>query len=420
MMHLLKGNIGTGVLAMPSAFANAGLLVGSLGVVIIGIICIHCMHVLLRCNKILSQRKGVRTLDFAGVTQEAFAHGPYCLRKFAPMSSKMINGFLILTQIGFCCVYFVFVAKSFQAVFKSFVGEEHNPSIHIYLAAILPIMILYNFIRSLRTLAYASTFANFLQIGGMILIFYMLFDGGMPDIRSRPMSKGFENLPLYFGTAIYAFEGIGIVLPLENEMRNPQDFGGLTGVMNTGMSLVVILYTAIGFFGYLKFGDLTKSSITLNFTDWLSEVIRATFGVSIFLSYALQLYVPIKIMWPSIKEKFQLDIKHSERSLMFMEWGLRTGMVLFTFMLAMFIPHLGLFISLVGSFASSSLALILPPLIELLTYYDEEISRKKWYFMVAKNSAIMAFGILGFLTGTAISVSKIVKCMGGDCAESED
>lgn len=57
----------------------------------------------------------------------------------------------------------------------------------------------------------------------------------------------------------------------------------------------------------------------------------------------------------------------------------------------------------------------------MLTYYDEEeMSKKKWYTMVFKNSLIMLFGILGFITGTAISVSKVIKCFGGECPASED
>lgn len=46
MIHLLKGNIGTGILAMPDAFHNAGLLVGTVGTLLMGGICTHCMHML--------------------------------------------------------------------------------------------------------------------------------------------------------------------------------------------------------------------------------------------------------------------------------------------------------------------------------------------------------------------------------------
>jgi proton-coupled amino acid transporter len=47
-------------------------------------------------------------------------------------------------------------------------------------------------------------------------------------------------------------------------MKNPQDFGGWTGVLNTGMVIVASLYTAVGFFGYLKYGEEVEGSITLN------------------------------------------------------------------------------------------------------------------------------------------------------------
>ena len=47
-------------------------------------------------------------------------------------------------------------------------------------------------------------------------------------------------------------------------MTNPQDFRGFNGVLNTGMVFVTCGYIAVGFFGYLKYGDAVHGSITLN------------------------------------------------------------------------------------------------------------------------------------------------------------
>jgi len=48
-------------------------------------------------------------------------------------------------------------------------------------------------------------------------------------------------------------------------MKNPESFSGMTGVLNTGMVIVTCLYTSIGFFGYLRYGEAVKlGSITLN------------------------------------------------------------------------------------------------------------------------------------------------------------
>ena len=46
MIHLLKGNIGTGIFAIPDAFKNAGLAVGSVGIPLMALFCVHCMHIL--------------------------------------------------------------------------------------------------------------------------------------------------------------------------------------------------------------------------------------------------------------------------------------------------------------------------------------------------------------------------------------
>ena len=53
-------------------------------------------------------------------------------------------------------------------------------------------------------------------------------------------------------------------MPIENKMRHPEDFGGLTGVLSTGMVIVTVMYISVGFYGYMKYGDAVLGSITLN------------------------------------------------------------------------------------------------------------------------------------------------------------
>ena len=48
-------------------------------------------------------------------------------------------------------------------------------------------------------------------------------------------------------------------------MQTPKDFSGLTGVLNTGMVIVTVLYVAVGFYGFMRFGEeKLQGSITLN------------------------------------------------------------------------------------------------------------------------------------------------------------
>lgn len=47
--HFLKASIGTGVLAMPSAFANAGYVNGIVLTVLVGVLAVYCLHILVSC-----------------------------------------------------------------------------------------------------------------------------------------------------------------------------------------------------------------------------------------------------------------------------------------------------------------------------------------------------------------------------------
>jgi proton-coupled amino acid transporter len=53
-------------------------------------------------------------------------------------------------------------------------------------------------------------------------------------------------------------------MPLKNKTRDEVDFTRRYGLLTLGMTIVIALYIAIGFLGYLKYGDHVLGSITLN------------------------------------------------------------------------------------------------------------------------------------------------------------
>ena len=69
---------------------------------------------------------------------------------------------------------------------------------------------------------------------------------------------------LLFNFNFNFFKGIGLVLPLENQMKFPSALKGWNGVLNTSMTIVACIYITIGFYGYLQYGEKVLGSITLN------------------------------------------------------------------------------------------------------------------------------------------------------------
>lgn len=53
-------------------------------------------------------------------------------------------------------------------------------------------------------------------------------------------------------------------MPLENDMKTPREFRGVTGILNRAMVLIVSLYIGLGLLGYLKYGEDVEPTVTVN------------------------------------------------------------------------------------------------------------------------------------------------------------
>ncbi|GCC21939.1 hypothetical protein chiPu_0000322, partial [Chiloscyllium punctatum] len=376
LIHLLKGNIGTGLLSLPLAVKNAGIVLGPISLVIMGVVAVHCMHLLVKCSRYLSAK-------------------------------ILVEFFLILTQLGFCCVYFVFLADNIKQVVDVANATNNNCNQNIstlesgsmdsrlYMLSFLPFIILLVYIRNLKYLAPFSLLANLAMCVSLVLIYWYIFTSATYT-NDLPPVAGWKSYAMFFGTAIFAFEGIGVVLPLENKLEDPQKF---PLILYLGMAIVTTLYLTLGVMGYIRFGSEIAGSITLNLPAcWLYQSVKILYSFGIFITYAVQFFVAAEIIVPVFVAKV------SERWELWVNLAVRTVLVIITCVLAILIPRLEIVITLVGSISSSTLALIFPPLLEITTYYCEGISRWK----IAKNIMISVVGFVGFVAGTYVSIEELV------------
>ncbi|XP_060271918.1 proton-coupled amino acid transporter 1 isoform X6 [Ovis aries] len=275
LIHLLKSNIGTGLLGLPLAVKNAGILMGPLSLLVIGLVAVHCMSILVKCAHRFCYRLNKPFVDYGDTVMYGLEASPVSwLRNHAHWGRHIVDFFLIVTQLGFCCIYFVFLADNFKQVIEMANGTTSNchnnetviltPTMdsRLYMLTFLPFMVLLVFVRNLRALSIFSLLANITMAVSLVMIYQFTVQ----------------------------------VLPLENKMKDPKKF---SLILYVGMTIVTALYISLGILGYLQFGANIQGSITLNLPNcWLYQSVKLLYSVGIFFTYALQFYVPAEIIIP--------------------------------------------------------------------------------------------------------------------------
>ncbi|RDD45877.1 Proton-coupled amino acid transporter 4 [Trichoplax sp. H2] len=421
-MTLVKVNLGTGILGLPFAMKNSGLLFGPILLLFMAVLSTHCMHMLVTSSQIISKNVKAPSVDY-GKTAE------FSIIKIFPKKSfyarKFVNCVIWMMQYGFCATYILFMAENL----KQLVGHF---DVKIWMLLLVPPLIVFSYIRSLDILSYMSFFANICLVTGLIIIYQYIFQG-IHHIEKLPLIASLDAIPLSFGSIIFAFEGICAVLPLENRMKKPKNF---SKVLWAAQTFITICYMLMAVGGYLRYGSYSLGSITLNLPK-TPMAFNSYFGVmfvyrlrsfSIIILNILTLFpVSFAIVFiihfnsqDKLSNKSNLVLTHLSRNALAeageikkgsIDLAYRTIMVIVTAALAIAVPKLGLFISLIGAFLGSMACLVFPALIEIGTHYSYCPPVSKW--MILKDIIIIILGCLCGITGTSVTIYRLVLAFNG-------
>lgn len=240
-----------------------------------------------------------------------------------------------------------------------------------------------------------------------IFIFFGLFYIWYYDIHTlatrgiHPTVELFnKDFTLTIGSAIFTFEGIGLILPIQSSMKQPEKFSKLLYLV---MFIITIIFTSIGALCYATFGDNTYVEIISNFPQdsKLVNAVQFLYSLAVLVGTPVQEFPAIRII-----ETTLFGERASGKQSTATKWKknlFRTGLTVMCALIAIVgASDLDKFVALIGSFACVPLVYIYPALL-----HYRGIAESRW--VKAGDILLMIVGLGAMVYTSVITVLSWVQ-----------
>lgn len=149
-------------------------------------------------------------------------------------------------------------------------------------------------VRKISKLSATALIADvFILLGILYLYFWDVITLATKGIADVAMFNK-TDFSLFIGVAIFTYEGICLILPIQEQMAKPKNLPKLlTGVM----AAISLLFISIGLLSYAAFGSKVKTVVILNMPEsTFTVIIQFLYAIAILLSTPLQLFPAIAII----------------------------------------------------------------------------------------------------------------------------
>lgn len=378
---LLKAFVGTGIMFLPKAFNNGGILFSSLTLLTVASISALCFHLLLQCRK----RYG------GGYGELGEAIG-------GPKMRSLILSSITISQIGFVCAGIIFCAENLYSFMEAVTGPGPTPfSTNALIALQVIVLVPLAFIRNISKLGPAALLADVFILIGVTYIYW--FDISTLVARGiHPTVQLFNpaSFTLTVGSAIFTFEGIGLILPIQSSMREPEKFSKL---LYTVMIIITIIFTSVGLLCYATFGDGTRVEIISNFPQdsRLVNAVQFLYSIAVLVGTPVQLFPAIRILEGKLfghrSGKQSASTKWKKNGFRTLVVGVCAGISIVG------ASDLDKFVALIGSFACVPLVYIYPAWL-----HYQGIAEKSW--VKAGDVLLMIVGLGAMVYTTSVTIKQ--------------
>ncbi|XP_055808640.1 amino acid transporter AVT3B-like [Solanum dulcamara] len=377
--------VGAGVLGLPYTFMRTGWITGVLTLFVVALLTYHGMMLLINTRRRLH-------LSLIGDSKIS-SFGDLGFAVCGPIGRFSVDVMIVLSQSGFCIGYLIFIGNTLSHLISLSKGlgiPLFSSAKCLYIWGCFPLQLGLTAIPSLTLLAPLSIFADIAQIGAMGVV---IVEDVQTFTKQWPSDiETFGTLSTFYyglGVALYSFEGVGMAIPLETEMKDKSKYGK---VLALAMFFIALMYGTFGVMGYFAFGSSTKDIITSNMEKgMLSTTVKLGLCINLFFTFPLMLNPAFEVF----ERRFS-----NGNYCVWMRWIL----VLAVTMVALLVPNFADFMSLVGSSTCCTLGFILPALFHYQVFKGD-MDRKR----TLMDLGLIALGVFFGVSGTWYSLVEMLS-----------
>ncbi|XP_078069684.1 vesicular inhibitory amino acid transporter [Mustelus asterias] len=375
------------VVGLPYAVLHSGY-VGFFLIMLTAVICCYTGKILITClyeENEEGQHVRVRT------SYEDIANA-CCKQLFPKLGGKIVNCAQLTELIMTCILYLV---VSGNLMFHSFPHMQMSEATWFAIAVVMLVPCLC--IQNLRIVSKLSLLCSVVHlIVTFIVITYCMTQVQKWSWKRVKFSVDFEKCLVSIGVIIFSYTSQVFLPTLEGSMRNKANFVCMLTWTHLSACIFKTVFVLVTF---LTWGNETKEVITDNLPFTLRILVNVCLVAKALLSYPLPFYAAAEVLQSSVLDRSSVDIKAQVWALI-----LRGCLLMFTLLMAIFMPHFALLMGLTGSVTGAVLTFLLPSLFHLRLLWYKLGNLQKFL-----DISIIFLGSLCGLSGIFCSVEGLIR-----------